>query len=349
VSLSGVSAPLWAYRHLGRAVFFRVLVGFGEASFGTISPGWIADLFPAARRNNAISIFYLAIPVGLALGYILVVLWLHVTVEGCLLVGGLSRPFVGAGAVFPARVARGATEEDDADGETRRLARVSDSLGFWWLPRRGWRGCRADVCAGWICLWAPTFLYGCTGWMSKRRVNSLVCRWWRQGWWRHWPAATRLRLGRSGRYGATHGVLALSSLAAGPAAFAAFYLGDLALAKIGLIVAMALLFLATGPVNTLILETVPPAMRACAMAGSIFAIHMFGDLRSPKLVGYLSDRWGSLQQAALWVLPGVSTGERGFWAGWSYFGGENARPGGLRRDRLGRTRRCANHQPERRR
>ena len=52
-------------------IFFRVLVGFGEASFGTISPGWIADLFSPARRNNAISWFYLAIPVGSALGYIL--------------------------------------------------------------------------------------------------------------------------------------------------------------------------------------------------------------------------------------------------------------------------------------
>jgi MFS family permease len=42
---------------LGALIFFRVLVGFGEASFGTISPGWIADLFPVERRNNAISIF----------------------------------------------------------------------------------------------------------------------------------------------------------------------------------------------------------------------------------------------------------------------------------------------------
>ena len=53
---------------LGALIFFRVLVGFGEASFGTISPGWIADLFPSGKRNNAISIFYLAIPVGSALG-----------------------------------------------------------------------------------------------------------------------------------------------------------------------------------------------------------------------------------------------------------------------------------------
>ncbi|MEO7413911.1 MAG: MFS transporter, partial [Opitutaceae bacterium] len=52
-------------------IFFRVLVGFGEASFGTISPGWIADLFPPGRRNIMISWFYVAIPVGSALGYIL--------------------------------------------------------------------------------------------------------------------------------------------------------------------------------------------------------------------------------------------------------------------------------------
>ena len=52
-------------------LLFRTLVGFGEASFGTISPGWIADLFSPTKRNNAISWFYLAIPVGSALGYIL--------------------------------------------------------------------------------------------------------------------------------------------------------------------------------------------------------------------------------------------------------------------------------------
>ena len=51
-------------------VLFRVIVGFGEASYGTISPGWIADLFPPARRNLAISLFYTAIPVGSALGFI---------------------------------------------------------------------------------------------------------------------------------------------------------------------------------------------------------------------------------------------------------------------------------------
>src|SRR5262245_37762556 len=48
----------------------RVLVGVGEASYATISPSLISDTFPTERRNNALTIFYVAIPVGAALGYI---------------------------------------------------------------------------------------------------------------------------------------------------------------------------------------------------------------------------------------------------------------------------------------
>ncbi len=49
---------------------YRVLVGVGEASYATISPGLISDNFEPRRRNNALTIFYVAIPVGYALGYL---------------------------------------------------------------------------------------------------------------------------------------------------------------------------------------------------------------------------------------------------------------------------------------
>src|SRR6266403_3614606 len=51
-------------------LLFRVLVGLGEASYATISPSLISDVFSSTRRNNALTIFYVAIPVGAALGYI---------------------------------------------------------------------------------------------------------------------------------------------------------------------------------------------------------------------------------------------------------------------------------------
>jgi MFS family permease len=63
--LTGLAASLWML------LAYRVLVGVGEASYATISPSYISDTFGKARRNNALTIFYAAIPVGAALGNIL--------------------------------------------------------------------------------------------------------------------------------------------------------------------------------------------------------------------------------------------------------------------------------------
>ncbi|MDB4955503.1 MAG: Permease of the major facilitator superfamily, partial [Myxococcales bacterium] len=47
------------------------------------------------------------------------------------------------------------------------------------------------------------------------------------------------------------------------------------------------LFLSTSPVNAVGLRAVPPELRASAMAAMIFAIHLFGDLWSPPVLGQL--------------------------------------------------------------
>src|SRR5512137_126607 len=49
----------------------RATVGIGEASFGTVSPGLISDYFTKEQRGQILSYFYVAIPVGSALGYLL--------------------------------------------------------------------------------------------------------------------------------------------------------------------------------------------------------------------------------------------------------------------------------------
>ena len=50
----------------------RVFVGIGEASFGTIVPGYLKGRIPdTLKLNSALSLFYCAIPVGAALGYVL--------------------------------------------------------------------------------------------------------------------------------------------------------------------------------------------------------------------------------------------------------------------------------------
>lgn len=54
----------WAF------IVMRGLVGVGEASYSTIAPTIIADLFSKDTRTKALMVFYFAIPVGSGLGYI---------------------------------------------------------------------------------------------------------------------------------------------------------------------------------------------------------------------------------------------------------------------------------------
>lgn len=282
-------------------LFFRVLVGFGEASFGTISPGWIADLFNGTRRNTAISIFYLAIPVGSALGYII----------GSALAAryGWRAAFLWAGypGLVLAFVLFLLREPPRQREGTVAAPRPGVRAFFGLLGFRRYRLVVAGYVAqtfamGGFAFWAPTFLYRehhmpfeaagrffglalvGTGLVATVTGGLAASAWQR-------------RTGNGYAW-----VLALSAILAVPTAFAAFLLPDLLAAKAALAGAMFLLFLSTGPVNTLILETVPATLRATAVAGSIFAIHLFGDLWSPRIVGLVSDRTGSLHRAVL-ILP----------------------------------------------
>src|SRR5882757_1980184 len=46
-------------------------VGVGEAAYGTIAPALLADSFPIERRGRVLAVFFAAIPIGSAAGYIL--------------------------------------------------------------------------------------------------------------------------------------------------------------------------------------------------------------------------------------------------------------------------------------
>src|ERR1700722_233394 len=49
----------------------RCCVGVGEAAYGPVAPTLLSDLYPVERRGQILAFFYLAIPVGSALGYVL--------------------------------------------------------------------------------------------------------------------------------------------------------------------------------------------------------------------------------------------------------------------------------------
>ncbi|XP_017771281.1 PREDICTED: protein spinster isoform X5 [Nicrophorus vespilloides] len=56
--------------HFPMFIMFRALVGIGEASYSTIAPTIISDLFIKNVRSKMLALFYFAIPVGSGLGYI---------------------------------------------------------------------------------------------------------------------------------------------------------------------------------------------------------------------------------------------------------------------------------------
>jgi MFS family permease len=302
----------------GELVLFRVLVGVGEASYGTISPAWIADLYARRWRNNALSIFYAAIPVGSALGYLTGgIIAAHWGWRSAFYAAGAPGLVLGLGLLRMREPARGASEPDEglraAAPRGLRAYAALFRIRPYLLVVAGYVA--QTFALGGFAFWAPTFLYRMHG-MSVQSaavffgesliVTGLVATvlggLLATAWQRRSPAGYAR-------------VLALSALAAVPFSLAAFLIPGATLAKAALIGAMFLIFIPTGPVNTLILETVPAGMRASAMAASIFAIHLFGDLESPNLVGVISDRLGGdLQRAVLWTLPVALAASAVFWS-----------------------------------
>jgi len=282
---------------------YRVLVGVGEASYATISPSLISDSYPPARRNNALTLFYVAIPVGAALGNIIGGQiaahqgWRHAFIWAGipgLLLALVLLPF--------AEPKRGQAE----GGEVKKPG-LGDGLAVFKLPDFNlvvWGYTAYTFALGAFGVWGPTFLHRVHGVPNEQAatffgavlvvaglVGTMAGGLAATAWQKRNPAGYAWMLG-------------LSVITATPVATAAFLSGNKTVSMICLAAAMFCIFLCTGPVNTLILETVPANVRASAMAMSIFCIHLFGDLWSSEIVGRLSDRWQDLQKAVL-ILPGA--------------------------------------------
>ncbi|HEX7252649.1 MAG TPA: MFS transporter, partial [Thermoanaerobaculia bacterium] len=112
-----------------------------------------------------------------------------------------------------------------------------------------------------------------------------------------------------------------ATLAAAPAALAAFVAENRAVYMTAIVVTELLLFASTGPINSAIVNLVAPTERATAVALSILAIHLLGDVPSPPLIGAISDA-SSLAKAFLivplaigaaggiWLLAALSSAQR---------------------------------------
>ncbi len=98
---------------------------------------------------------------------------------------------------------------------------------------------------------------------------------------------------------------AVTALAAAPLAAVALTAQAPFVYYAAIVAAELLLFMSTGPVNSIIVNLAAPWERASAVALSVLAIHLLGDVPSPPLIGALSDA-SSLGTAVLIVPAAVA-------------------------------------------
>ncbi|KAL4658363.1 hypothetical protein GN956_G3076 [Arapaima gigas] len=285
----------------------RGLVGVGEASYSTIAPTIIADLFVNEKRTKMLSVFYFAIPVGSGLGYIVAskVAALEQDWHWALRV----TPALGLVAILFLLIVvkepkRGAVEERPENSlqrtswlvDIRALSRnpsfVLSTLGF----------TAVAFVTGSLALWAPTFLLRAAIFTGERAPcisgpcdtsNSLyfgaitcvtgvlgvasgvaLSGWLRKRNPRADPlvCATGLLLAAPFLY-----LSIISAQGSTVATYVFIFFGETFLSMNWAIVADILLYV------------VVPTRRSTAEAFQIVLSHLLGDAGSPYLIGVVSD------------------------------------------------------------
>ncbi len=262
-------------------------LGIGEAGFGIFAPAMLADYFADDQRNAVLTVFNVAIPVGAALGYLsggmvaashgwrwaFVVSAVPGVVIALLILLFLREPERVRGAKQKAKVDR-----ISVMSLARNKAYLSSIMGYaavtfslggisWWMPSFLNRMDGRSIEAAGTIMGVITVVCGLGGTV----VGGVLAHWWSK------KTAKALYL-----------VPALSAILALPPGVVCFF-GPRSLTLPALGVAVFLVFLGTGPVNAATLNAVPAHLRATAMAGQLFALHVFGDAFSPKVIGIVSD------------------------------------------------------------
>lgn len=292
---------LTAVTHTYTELLIRhTLVGIGEATFVTIAPTFVADLLPEERRGRILGVFYLAIPVGTAGGYLL---------------GGHLSPTHGWRfpfyiAAFPGFLLalavlllheppRGQfdTEENTAErGTIRGLARNP----AFWTSTLGMA--MMTFALGGIQVWMPTFLSRARGFTLEEAnfkfgiiivVDGILAS-LAGGWFGDYLLP---------RMKSSYYFVSAASMALGvPFMIVALFMrGPVMIPAIA--VAAFFLLLNTSPLNAAVINSVDANIRATALAVNIFVFHLLGDVPSPTLMGYVADQ-RTLQSA--FILPVVA-------------------------------------------
>ena len=268
----------------------------------TVSPTFVVDLFPEERRGRVLGVFYLAIPVGTALGY---------------LIGGYfgtrfgwRAPFYIAGApgfllafimMFIPEPKRGQFDSLRDTPERATVLGLARNPAFW-TATLGMAAMTFSL--GGLQVWMPTFLSRVRGYSldSANKIFGAIIAFdgiiasLAGGW-----LGDRLLKRKKSAYYLVSAV----SLAMGvPAMMMALFTSGSAMLP-ALLVAAFLVLLNTAPLNAAIINSVGAHIRATAIAVNLFVIHFLGDALSPWVIGKISDR-SSLQSGFISAVVAIA-------------------------------------------
>ena len=283
----------------------RALLGVGAATYGVIAPTLLMDLFTRDRRARVMSLFYLSMPLGAGFGmylggwiakeYSWQLAFFVVGVPGLLAAIGalfITEPIRGlCEGVDPLRIAAhlkaGPSREDYID------LMVNSSFTYAVMGMAFY-----TFAIGGLVHWTPTFLINTKGfdqsfatkWLAVTTFFAAVCGMTSGGW-----LADRL----SKTYPRALFLLpSMAMLASVPFLIAAIYGKQPAQVFGFLFCAEALMFVNIGPCNAVIANVVMPHMRAVAYGSTLFSVHVFGDLWSGALIGWVADTFGKRDSMA---------------------------------------------------
>lgn len=300
----------------GMMFLMRCLVGFGEAAYGPTAPSLISDLYPVKMRGRKLALFYVAIPVGSALGYTL-----GGTVES--MTGDWRWAFyvvvppgliLAALCVMMREPPRGLA--DDAKKAKPPVLRWKDYRVLAKTP--SYVLCTAGMTAmtfalGGISFWMRDYLdykqidkvfgtIGSTTFFGALTAISGLIATILGGY-----LGDKLRDRFPGSYFLVSGT---AMLIAAPL-LVLFVFTPFPLAWVVLFIAVFCLFFNTGPTNTVLANVTHPSIRSSAFALNILIIHLLGDAISPPILGWII---GPDRYAAAFIITASMVGLGGiFW------------------------------------
>ena len=288
----------------------RLFVGVGEAGYGPAAPTIISDLYPVARRGAVLSWFYVAIPVGGALGFVIgsaVGANPHLGWRWAFYIVTIPGILLGIWSFFMKDPPRGKADVGHAMHAIPRLADYSHLLKIRSYVTNTLAMAAMTFAIGGMSFWMPDYLEMHRGLgdgaglkfglitvvagLSATILGGL--------------AGDKLRPRFGGSYFLVSGI---GILLAAPFVIAMLYL-PFPFAWVMLFGAVFFLFFNTGPSNTALANVVSPSVRASAFAVNIFMIHAIGDAPAPPVLGYIADHHGwnaaFIVVAGCMVLAGV--------------------------------------------